>query len=235
VTESLLTRREQLVIAITIPAIAILTRLTIALLSSAFIPFPLRDELAALSFLIAMFVPFPLAVSAMVRAVAMRSRTMEIAVLVVFSLAGTLTSYLWWRWVTMPGDPDEFLRWGWMHVRLYAPAVGVFLSLTAYFIAAIHQHRVAMAEDARRFEAEAESARLARQSIERQMKPDMVVAALQTVASRSISDPADAERLLLRLARRQRRLLQSSPAPAPASASASGSSGASSGAGAGED
>jgi two-component system sensor histidine kinase AlgZ len=210
--ESLLTRAEQLIIAIAIPAIAVLVRLTIALLSSAFVGMSLHVELVALSMTIAMFVPFPLAVSAMVRAVAMRRRAMEIAVLVVFSFIGALISYLWWRWVTMPGDPDGFLRFGWIHFRLYAPAVGVFLSLTAYFIAAIHQHRIAIAEDARRFEAEAESARRARQAIERQMKPGLVVAGLQTVASRSISDPDEAERLLLRLARQQRRLLQRPPA-----------------------
>jgi two-component system sensor histidine kinase AlgZ len=209
--ESLLTRSEHLVIAITIPAVAVLIRLTIALISSAFTG-TLHMEILSLSFTIAMFVPFPLAVSSMVRAVAMRSRAMEIAVLVVFSLAGALTSYLWWRWVTMPGDPEGFLRYGWGYFRLYAPAVGVFLSLTAHFIAALHGHRMAMAEDERRFEAEAESARRARQSIERQMRPDLVVAALQTVATRSISDPRDAERLLLRMARQQRLLLQKPPA-----------------------
>jgi two-component system sensor histidine kinase AlgZ len=147
----------------------------------------------------------------------MRSRTMEIAVLIVFSFVGALCSYLWWRWFVMPGDPDEFLRFGWIHFRLYAPAVGVFLSLTAYFIAAIHQHRIAIAEDARRCEAEAESARRARQSIEQQVKPDVVVSVLQTVASRSISDPDGAERLLLRLARHQRRLLQNPAASSPPS------------------
>ena len=207
----MLTRTERLVIALTIPAIAVLVRLTIALLSSAFIGHSLRDELIALTTTIAMFVAFPLAVSAMVRAVAMRRRAMEIAVLAVFSFIGALTSYVW-CWVVRPGpDPADFLLFGWTHLYLYAPAVGVFLSLTAHFIAAIHQHRIAIAEDARRFEAEAESARRARQSIERQMKPDVVVAVLQTVASRSISDPDDAERLLLRLARHQRRLLQKPP------------------------
>jgi len=209
--ESLLTRRERLVIAIAIPAVAVLTRLTIALLAAAFYGHPLRDELVALSITVAMFVPFPLAVSAMVRAVAMRRRGMEIAVLVVFSFIGALTSHLW-RWGIMPGRPEDFLRLGWIHFRLFAPAVGVFLSLTAYFIAAIHQHRIAIAEDARRFETEAESARRARQSIERQMTPGLIVTLLQSVASRLRSNPDSAERLLLRLARHQRLLLQKAPA-----------------------
>jgi hypothetical protein len=207
-----LSRAERLFIALTIPAIAILIRLVIALLSSALMGgSSLRIELVALTFTIAMFVPFPLAVSAMVRAVAMRSRAMEIAVLAVFSFTGALISYLWWRHLAMPGDPDEFLRFGWMHFRLYAPAVGVFLSLTAYFIAAIHQHRIAIADDARRFEAEAESARQARQSLEQRIQPGMVVADLQSIASHATSDPELAERLLLRLARRQRLLLRKAP------------------------
>lgn len=209
--ESLLTRNEQLVISIAIPAVAVLTRLAIALLSAAFTGQLFREELLALTITIAMFVPFPLAVSAMVRAVAMRSRAMEIAVLVVFSFVGALASHVW-RWFLYPADPALFYRFGWVHFCLYAPAVGVFLSMTAYFIAAIHQHRIAMAEDARRFEAEAESARRARQSIERQMTPGLVVAALRTVASRAISNPDDAERLLLRLARHQRLLLHKAPA-----------------------
>lgn len=208
---SLLTRAEHLVIAITIPAIAVLTRLTIALISSAFSAYSLHNEAVALSITVAMFVPFPLAVSAMVRAVETRRRSAEIAVLVVFSFIGALTSYAW-CWVVLPMNPHEFLLYSGIHFPLYAPAVGVFLSLTAHFIAAIHQHRIAGAEDARRFEAEAESARRARQAIERQAMPGLVVAALQTVASQSISNPDEAERLLLRLARRQRRLLQKPPA-----------------------
>jgi histidine kinase len=208
--ESLVTRSEQFVIAVTIPVIAVFTRLTMALFSSVFIGHSLRAELIALSLTVAMFVPFPLAVSEMVRAVATRSRAREIAVLVAFSFIGAVTTHLW-SWVVMPPDLGDALGVGWIHLYLYAPAVGVFLSLTAHFIAAIHQHGIAIAEDARRFEAEAESARRARQSIERQMKPGVVVAALQTVASRSISDPDDAERLLLRLARHQRLLLQKPP------------------------
>lgn len=226
--EWLMTRGEQLAVALAIPAVGVLTRLAIALAAAAFTSHQLRQELVALTLTIAMFAPFPLAVPAMVRAVSMRRRSMEIAVLVVFSCAGALASHIW-RWVVIPADPEYFYRLGWVHLRLYAPAFAVFLSLTAHFIAAIQQHRSAMAEDARRFEAEAESARRARRSVERQMRPDQVVATLQEVASRSISDPGEAERLLLRLARRQRLLLRqqppAEPAPEPSPAAESGPAG----------
>lgn len=210
-----MTRREQLAIALAIPAVGVLTRLVIALAAAAFTSHQLREELVALTMTVALFVPFPLAVPAMTRAVGMRRRSMEIAVLVVFSCTAALVSHLW-RWVVLPADLQWFYRFGWIHLRLYAPAFAVFLSLTAHFIAALQQHRRAMEEDARRFEAEAESARRARRSVERQMKPDQVVATLQEVASRSVSDPGEAERLLLRLARRQRLLLRQPPPAEPA-------------------
>ncbi len=221
--ESLLTRAEQRIIAIAVPSVAIFTRLIIGLLAGSFLGHPLRDELISISITAAMFAASPLAVSAMVRAVATRRRSAEIAVLIAFSLIGALTSLLWRFVVAPPMDWDDVGQFGGIHLWIYAPAVAVFLSLTACFIAAIHQHRIAIAEDARRFEAEAESARRARQAIEQQMKPGLVVAALQTIASRLESDPDGAERLLLRLARQQRLLLQKPPsvslplaaAPAP--------------------
>jgi two-component system, LytTR family, sensor histidine kinase AlgZ len=210
--ESLLTRAEQRIIAIAVPSVAILTRLAIGLLAATYIGHDLRTELVSISITAAMFVASPLAVSAMVRAVATRRRAAEIAVLIGFSVIGALTSCLWRYVVAPPTDLDEVWRFGWVHLWIYAPAVALFLSLTARFIAAIQQHRVAIAEDARRFEAEAESARRARQAIEQQMKPGLVVAALQTIAARLESDPEGAERLLLRLARQQRLLLQKAPA-----------------------
>jgi hypothetical protein len=206
-----LTRAEQLVIAITIPAVAVLTRLAIALAAEAFIAYPFRDELIALSLTIAMFVPFPFAVWAMERAVATGSRSRQLAVLVAFSILGALTSHVW-RWVIRPAGPGTFLLAGAVHLLLFAPAVGVFLSLTVCFIAAIHQHRIAVAEDTRRFETEAESVRRGRQAIERQMTPRVVVAALRAIAESAMDDPDGAERLLLRLARHQRLLMQKPPA-----------------------
>src|SRR5262245_8743075 len=126
--ELLLTRGERLAIAIAIPGIAVLVRLTIALLNYAFLDHFLRDELVAITITMAMFVLFPLAISEMVRAVAARRRGREIAVLVAFSILGAVTSYLW-RWFVQPLWDLEFVwEFAWVHFRLYAPAVGVFLS-----------------------------------------------------------------------------------------------------------
>ena len=72
---------------------------------------------------------------------------------------------------------------------------------------AIHGYRAALLENERRHEADMAEANDARQAIERKTRPDTVIAMLETIAGRTLFDPAGARLLLMRLARHQRMLL----------------------------
>jgi hypothetical protein len=78
---------------------------------------------------------------------------------------------------------------------------------------AIQGHRATRLERERRHDIEMADAKSARQTIESRTRPDTVITALDAIAERSLTDPAAARLLLLRLARHQRMLLTRSSPP----------------------
>jgi hypothetical protein len=91
-----------------------------------------------------------------------------------------------------------------------AAAAVMLLSIAIGVVSAIQRYRLALEADTKRWELEAAAARKAREVIEERMRPALVISTLENVASQLDRDDPHAEAALLRLARRERLLLQAS-------------------------